>query len=157
MSLNMNSNYFGSRCLEVARQLAIAAPASIVSSIFNINSFPTKQLDGSVITNYLGDAVSIYLEGNGTGVAKLNKIEVSKSATFATDVVELTAGDYQPLHLVDYKAFTQITNTEISRKLGIKTSVFSNGYKYVRFTIQVVSATALDLSVKLEVNTGIVA
>lgn len=152
MSLNINSNYLESRCIQVARKLAIVAPESNVSNIFDIQAFNTKQRDNSVIENCLGDAVSIYLEGNGTGVAKLDKIEVSKSSTFASDIYELNAGDYQPLHIDDYKAYTQITNTEISRKLGIKTSVFSNGYRYVRFTVEVVSATAFDLAVKLDIN-----
>lgn len=153
MSLNMNSNYLESRCIKIARQLAIAAPTSVVSPIFNINDFTTKQrVDDSVIQNALGDAVSVYLEGNGTGVAKLDKIEVSKSPTFASDIYELDVGDYQPLHIANYKAYTQITNTEISRKLGIKTGVFSNGFKYVRVTTQVVSATALDLEVKFDIN-----
>ena len=152
MSINTNSNYLESRCIKIARKLAIAAPELNVSPIFDIQAFNTKQRDDSVIQNYLGDAVSIYLEGNGTGVAKLNKIEVSKSSTFASDIYELDAGDYQPLHIADYKAYTQITNTEISRKLGIKTSVFGNGYRYVRVTTQVVSATGFDLEVKFDIN-----
>ena len=152
MSINTNSNYLESRCIQVARKLAIVAPELNVSPIFDIQAFNTKQRDDSVIENSLGDAVSVYLEGNGTGVAKLNKIEVSKSPTFASDIYELDAGDYQPLHIADYKAYTQITNTEISRKLGIKTSVFGNGYRYVRVTTQVVSATAFALEVKFDIN-----
>ena len=152
MSINTNSNYLESRCIKIARKLAIAAPELNVSPIFDIQAFNTKQRDDSVIENSLGDAVSIYFEGNGTGVAKLNKIEVSKSPTFASDIYELDDGDYQPLHIADYKAYTQITNTEISRKLGIKRSVFGNGYRYVRITTQVVSATAFDLEVKLDIN-----
>jgi len=59
MSLNINSNYLESRCIQVARKLAIVAPESNVSNIFDIQAFNTKQRDNSVIENCLGDAVSI--------------------------------------------------------------------------------------------------
>ena len=151
-SINQNSNYIESRCFQIARQLAITAPTSIVSPIFNIQSFQTKMRDGSVINNGLGDAISIYFIGNGTGVAKLDKIEVSSSPTFASDIHELTAEDYQSSNMAyDYKNFTEITDTEISRKLGVKTAKFGK-YPYVRVTTQVVSATGLALEVFFDIN-----